>query len=161
VASIALVAAACAGAAERHVGRVTHVVDGQSVDVVVKAKRLRVRLAGIDAPRAGQPFGLRSRQALVQLCGGEIATIDATGKADNGSLIAHVACAGTDASAEQVRLGMARVSDDGSAGRQLTALENEARAAHRGLWSTKTGRLSPSARASPPHEQKETNGFPP
>jgi endonuclease YncB( thermonuclease family) len=158
---MALIAAACAGATERHVGRVTHVVDGHSVDVVVKAKRLRVRLAGIDAPRAGQPFGLRSRQALVQLCGGEIATVEATGKTDNGSLIAHVACAGTDAGAAQVRLGMARVSDERGAGRQLTALENEARAAHRGLWSTETGRRSPSARASPPHEQRETHGFPP
>lgn len=127
-----------AGAAEQHLGRVTHVVNGHSVDVLMKAKRVRVRLAGIDAPREGQPFGLRSRQSLVQLCSGEIATVETTGKSDSGSVVGRVECAGTDAGAEQIRRGMARVSDRAGAGLQLSALEDEARGAHRGLWSTQT-----------------------
>ena len=134
---------AFAGAAEQHTGRVTHVVDGHSVDVLVKAKRVRVRLAGIDAPQAGQPYGLRSRQSLVRLCAGEIATVEATGRSGAESLVGRVACAGTDAGAEQVRLGMARVSERTGAGAALSAIENEARAAHRGLWSTPTMADSP------------------
>jgi endonuclease YncB( thermonuclease family) len=127
-----------AGAAEHHVGRVTHVIDGHSVDVLVHTKRLRVRLAGIEAPPQGQPFGLRSRQALVQLCSGEIARVEAATKSSSDSVVGRVACAGTDAGAEQVRLGMARASDRTGGGVDLSAIENEARAAHRGLWSTQT-----------------------
>ena len=128
--------AAFAGTAEQHTGRVTHVVDGHSIEMLVNSKRVRVRLAGIDAPQGGQPYGLRSRQALVRLCAGEIATVAATARADGGSLVGRVACAGTDAGSEQIRLGMARVSEPASAG--LQAIESEARSAHRGLWSTQT-----------------------
>jgi len=111
------------------------VVDGHSVDVLVKAQRLRVRLAGIDAPQ-GQLLGLRSRQSLVQLCSGELATVEPTAISRKGSVVGHVACAGTDAGAEQIRRGMARISESAEAGLRLRALEDEARAAHRGVWST-------------------------
>jgi len=128
--------AAFAGTAEQHTGRVTHVVNGHAVEMLVNAKRVRVRLAGIDAPQEGQAYGLRSRQALVRLCAGEIATVEATGRTDGGWLVGRVVCAGTDAGSEQVRLGMARISEPAGAG--LQAIEREARSAHRGLWSTQT-----------------------
>ncbi len=130
--------AQCAGAAERHTGRVTHVVDGQSVDVLVKTERVRVRLAGVDAPQ-GQLPGLRSRQSLVQLCSGELATVEPVAISRKGSVVGHVACGGVDAGSEQIRRGMARVSASPDTGlRQLRAVEEEARAAHRGVWATQT-----------------------
>jgi len=55
----ALVFALNAEAATLH-GRVTHVVDGDTLDVVVKETRVRVRILEIDAPEHAQPFGLRS-----------------------------------------------------------------------------------------------------
>jgi endonuclease YncB( thermonuclease family) len=124
-------------AAGQQTGRVTQVVDGHSLDVLMKTQRLRVRIAGIDAPQ-GQLLALRSRQSLVQLCGGEVAAVEPVAISGKGSVVAHVACGGTDAGSEQIRRGMARLSGTPDAALRLRALEDEARAAHRGVWSTQT-----------------------
>ena len=117
-------------------GRITHIVDGATLEMLVDTRRQRVRLAGIAAPPAGKTYALRSRQSLVQICGGEIATVESKGKDRNGTLLARVTCNGTDANAEQVRRGFAQASGAETADAQLEALQAEARAAHRGLWST-------------------------
>jgi micrococcal nuclease len=38
-------------------GRVAHVVDGDTLDVIVEGKRIRVRLLDIDAPEGNQRYG--------------------------------------------------------------------------------------------------------
>jgi len=132
--ALATLAPASRGAGEAaRVGRIAHVVDGDTVEILLNDRRVRVRLAGIEAPTRGKFDALRSRQSLVQLCGGEIATLEPKGRARGGVMPARVTCAGTDAAAEQVRRGMASVSADGSA--ELHAAEKEARAARRGVWS--------------------------
>ena len=132
----ALLFALNAQAATLH-GRVTHVVDGDTLDVIVKETRVRVRLLDIDAPEHAQPYGLRSRQSLIALCGGEPAQIDGDKHDRNGRMLAHVRCNGTDAGAEQVRQGMAWVFVRyAPADSPLYAIEAEARAARRGLWAT-------------------------
>lgn len=124
-----------ASAAEQQ-GRVIHVIDGDGLIVLVGEKRLNVRLEHIDAPERNQPFGIPSRQSLIAICGGELATIDAKGKDQNGHTLARVSCNGTDAGAEQVRRGMAWVFDRYvKSDSPLYALQAEARAAHRGLWA--------------------------
>jgi endonuclease YncB( thermonuclease family) len=128
-----LAPAARAAGEEARVGRIAHVVDGDTVDILLNDRRVRVRLAGIEAPTRGKFDSLRSRQSLVQLCGGEIATLQPKGRARGGVMPARVTCAGTDAAAEQVRRGMASVSADGDA--ELHTAEKEARAARRGVWS--------------------------
>ena len=45
---------------------------------------MNVRLEHIDAPERGQPYGIASRQSLIAICGGEVATIQASGKDPNG-----------------------------------------------------------------------------
>ena len=57
-------------------GRVAHIVDGDTLDVIVQGKRIRVRILDIDAPEHAQPYAHRSRQSLIALCGGEAAQID-------------------------------------------------------------------------------------
>lgn len=53
-------------------------------------------------------------------------------------MLAHVRCNGTDAGAEQVRQGMAWVFVRyAPASSPLYAIEQEARAARRGLWATR------------------------
>jgi len=116
-------------------GRVVSVHDGDTLTVLIDQRQVRVRLTDIDAPELGQPFGTRSRQSLSDLCFGKTATLDVRGKDRYKRTLAHVTCAGTDANFEQVRRGYAwtyvRYAGPGS---PLLALENEARAAHRGLW---------------------------
>ena len=116
-------------------GRVVSVHDGDTLTVLIDRRQVRVRLTDIDAPELGQPFGTRSRQSLSDLCFGKTAALDVRGQDRYKRTLAHVTCAGTDANSEQVRRGYAwtfvRYARRDS---PLLALENEARAAHRGLW---------------------------
>ena len=45
-------------------GRVVAVQDGDTFTLLVAAKTVRVRLAGIDTPERGQPWAERAHQAL-------------------------------------------------------------------------------------------------
>jgi endonuclease YncB( thermonuclease family) len=115
--------------------RVVAVHDGDTLTVLVSNRQVRVRLIEIDAPELGQPFGMRSKQSLAELCFGKQAHLDARSNDRYGRTLAHVMCAGRDANAEQVRRGYAwtyvRYAAPDS---PLHALERDARAARRGLW---------------------------
>jgi endonuclease YncB( thermonuclease family) len=115
---LAVPGAACAELA----GVVVGIPDGNTLAVRVDEHVFKVRLAGIDAPEAGQPFGA--------------VTLDELELARDRRAYAEVECAGVDASEEQVRRGMAWVSErDVPAESPLHALEREARTERRGLWS--------------------------
>jgi endonuclease YncB( thermonuclease family) len=119
-------------------GRVIHVVDGDTLDVLAGKQRIRVRLIEIDAPESGQLESIRARQSLIQICGGEIATVESSGRDRNGWVLARISCNGIDANAEQVRRGMAWVFDGyAKLDSPLYALQEEARSAGRGLWAQK------------------------
>jgi endonuclease YncB( thermonuclease family) len=55
---------ACASIYE---GKVVGVSDGDILTVLVSGHQTKVRLAEIDAPEKGQPFGERSKQSLSDL----------------------------------------------------------------------------------------------
>lgn len=116
-------------------GRVVSVHDGDTLTVLVERRQVKVRLTDIDAPELRQPFGTRSKQSLAELCFGKIAALDVRGQDRYQRTVARVTCGGKDANAEQVRRGYAwtfiRYARPDS---PLIAIENEARAAHRGLW---------------------------
>jgi endonuclease YncB( thermonuclease family) len=116
--------------------RVVSVHDGDTLTVVIERREVRVRLADIDAPEIGQPFGSRSRQSLAELCFGRPAALDIRGQDRYQRAIARVTCGGTDANAEQVRRGYAwTYTRFAPADSPLHELQKEARAAQRGLWS--------------------------
>ena len=57
-------------------GRVVGVIDGDTVVVLTTSERtVRVRLAGIDAPEKGQPFGQRARQFLASRVAGRVVEV--------------------------------------------------------------------------------------
>lgn len=95
-----------------------------------------MRIADIDAPEAKQAFGTRSRQALATLCHRKLAQVIEKGLDRYGRTVGVVSCAGQDSATEQVSAGMAwvfpRYAPKNS---PLYAVEGEARAARRGLWS--------------------------
>lgn len=98
-------------------------------------QQVTVRLAEIDAPEKGQPYGQRSKQALSALCFGVSATIKPQTQDRYGRTVARVECNGQDASAEMVRHGMAwffvRYGKDAA----IKSLEDAARTARAGLWA--------------------------
>lgn len=95
---------------------------------------LTVRLAEIDAPENGQAFGQRSKEALSTLCFNTWVTIRPSTLDRYGRTVARVECHGKDASAEQVRHGMAWAFLRYLTDPEIQKIEEGARAARRGLW---------------------------
>ena len=100
------------------------------------SQTIRVRLAEIDAPEKAQPYGARSKQSLSSLCFHKSAQVRPVSLDRYGRTVAHVTCDGHDASADQVRAGMAWVFVRYAAkGSPLYGLEREARVNRRGIWA--------------------------
>ena len=116
-------------------GRVVAVADGDTITVLREREQVKVRLTEIDAPEKAQAFGNRSKQSLADLCFNKTARLDDKGKDRYGRTLARVYCDGADANAEQVRRGMAWVYDRYVTDRGLYSIQDEARAAKRGLWA--------------------------
>jgi endonuclease YncB( thermonuclease family) len=115
--------------------RVVAVLDGDTIEVLVGRERRRIRLAGIDTPERGQPWAERSKQALSRRVFGKEVRINAVATDRYGRTVGEVYAENVCVACELVRAGDAwvyrRFSDDPV----LLALEAEARAARRGLWS--------------------------
>ena len=88
-------------------GQVVGVVDGDTLDVRVGWRCVRIRLAGIDAPEARQRFGLDSTQHLAALAYGRRATVERCGHDRFGRMLARVVIEGKDVSQAQLDAGLA------------------------------------------------------
>jgi endonuclease YncB( thermonuclease family) len=138
-----LLALAC-GAAPATV-EVVAVHDGDTVTVLQGREQVRVRLACIDAPEQGQPFGSRARQALADRVMRRHVALEVVDRDDYGRTVARLRLDGEDVNLQMVRAGLAwhyryHCPDD----RALAAAESEARSERRGLWL--------DARPEPPWE---------
>jgi endonuclease YncB( thermonuclease family) len=117
-------------------GLVVSVHDGDTLTVLVEKQQIKVRLAEIDAPELRQPFGNRSKQSLAELCFQVTAKVEQIARDRYGRSVGKVECAGVDAGAHQVATGMAWVYDRYSKpSSPLYRLQDEAKAARRGLWA--------------------------
>ncbi|HVF64137.1 MAG TPA: thermonuclease family protein [Casimicrobiaceae bacterium] len=134
-------------------GRVVAVHDGDTITVLSAGRPIRVRLAGIDAPEAGQPFSNASRHALEALVAARDVMVIERGRDGYGRVLARVHAGSIDVNAEQVRLGYAWVYRRFERDARLHALEVEAKAARRGLWR--------DPRASPPWVWRERRALQP
>lgn len=94
--------------AESLSGRIVGVIDGDTVDLLTESKQLvRVRLAGIDAPERGQPFGSAAKKILSDLVFSKEALMDGDKKDRYGRLVAKVVVDGQDANLRLLSLGYA------------------------------------------------------
>lgn len=122
-------------------GRVVGISDGDTI-TVLEAQRLprNVRLAGIDAPEMGQPFGQASKANLSRPIFKKVVAVEYTKTDRCGRLIGKVLLDGRDMNLQQVSDGMAwhfkRYQNEQSYDdRQLYATtEQMARAERNGLW---------------------------
>lgn len=112
--------------------------DGDTLKARCNNEPVIIRLAEIDAPEERQAFGKESTESLRRLCLNKKATINAETVDRYGRTVARVNCGGTDASAEQVKRGMAWVFDRFATDQELYALQNDARTKKRGLWRAKS-----------------------
>lgn len=143
----AMVACAASGVrAETLTGRVVRVKDGDSLVVLVGRRQIEVRLAEVDAPESGQPWGQRAKQALSALVFGRTVEVGVTDHDRYGRSVALVRVDGRDVSSEMVRSGSAWVYRQYAKREDLYDLENAAREARLGLWGL------PEADRTPPWE---------
>lgn len=126
--------------AETHAGVVIVVIDGDTVlfkpDAYAGTRAfIKVRLAGIDAPEAGQAHGETAAAALRTRVLRQRATLDIVAVDRYDRRIGRLTLGGEDVSAWLVREGHAWA--DRRAGPVLEGFEAEARAARRGLWQAR------------------------
>ncbi len=136
VALLVTVGASCTEAPSDRIDRV-RVFDGDSFEARgADGSRVEVRLFGIDAPERYQPWNRRSRSALRELVEGESLDMRVVEVDRYDRIVAEVFLPdGRSVNAAQVAEGNAWVYRRYTNDARLIGLEDEARAARRGLWS--------------------------
>jgi endonuclease YncB( thermonuclease family) len=134
VLSLALLAAPAPAA--RYQARARRALSGDTLEVERAGKLALVRLAGIAAPRPGQPFGEESRRVLEAAALGQTLDVQEKIAGEDGVMRAVVLTGeGANLGASLVASGWAWRDPAATAGRVEEALEQKAREAKKGLWS--------------------------
>ena len=81
-----------------------YVIDGDTI----KIKGTKIRLAGIDAPELNMPWGQKSKWAMVNICKGQIVTVELDGERSHDRLVGTCFLPdGRDIGAEIIKQGLA------------------------------------------------------
>ena len=141
VAALCLFASLAHGRVLELEGRVVAVHDGDTVTLLDGMQvEHRVRIAGIDAPERGQPFGTSAKENLARLMHGRRVAAHCHKRDRFGRDVCSVLVGGRDVGLEQVRNGLAwwyreyAREQRAEARASYEAAEGEARSARRGLW---------------------------
>jgi len=117
------------------IGTVTHVTDGDTLEVALASGAITVRLGNIDAPESGQPWGRNATEALAQLVLDQEVALDVLTQDRYERLVAVVFVGESSINRWMVEQGHAwayrQYLDDPA----ICVLEHEARIAAHGLWS--------------------------
>lgn len=117
-------------------GKVVGVSDGDTLTILDDSKaQHKIRLADIDAPEKGQPYGNRARQRLQKLASGKVAQADCREKDKYGRDVCTVTVDGIDINADLVASGHAWVYEQYNARADLPPMQEDAKAKGAGLWS--------------------------
>lgn len=121
----------------RLAGKVTRVLDGDTIEVELANGPIRVGLYGIDAPEKDQPVGKAATETLSHLVEGQTVLLEPFEQERYERMIATVYRDDLDVNAEMVRLGYAWAYRKymKRANVNLCSLEYAARKAHLGIWS--------------------------
>lgn len=122
-------------AAAEFTGRVVAVHDGDTIRVLVGREQVKCRLANIDAPELGQPFGRNARRALSALVFQRAVHVEDRGEDRYGRKICLVDTDDGQANRAMVAQGMAWVYGRYNTDPDLPATEAQARAERLGLWA--------------------------
>lgn len=131
-------------------GTVLHVADGDTITVVNRDGRFRVRLRGIDAPEKAQAYGQEARRQLASVLKGQDVRIVYSERDRYGRVVGTVFRDSEDVCLTMVERGAAWVYRNylgkltKSQQTAYKAAEYEAKSAKRGLWQ--------DASAQPPWE---------
>ena len=135
---------------ETIIGKVVGIHDGDTLTLLDDSKRqIKIRLAEIDAPESGQPYGSRAKQALSGLAFGRPAAVQVQDIDRYGRTVGRITVDSVDVNAEMVRRGAAWVYRKYAKDQSLFIIEQQARDAKAGLWAL------PEADQMPPWEWRK------
>lgn len=119
-------------------GKVVSVTDGDTLAIQDAKGLYSIRLAEIDAPEKCQAYGPEARLGLVDMAINRSATVEVIDKDRYGRIVGKVLVAGQSESVNKqlLRKGLAWVYDAYVEDFSLNSLENLARNAKLGLWSS-------------------------
>lgn len=120
--------------ADSYKAQVIHVLDGDTIDVLVANQKLRIRLAEINAPEKTQAYGNVSKQTLIKLIKNKDVTVMPIDQDQYQRVIAVVKLGDININQEMVKLGMAWVYTSYNHDLRLPLLEARAKADKVGLW---------------------------
>ncbi len=138
-ASLAVLPAAAS--ADTLSGKVVGVADGDTLTVLVEQRTVHVRVAGIDAPEKGQPFGQVSKQGLSKCAYGNQIEVEWHKKDKYGRTVGKVTVGQVDCGLRQIEQGLAwhykAYAKEQAPGDRVSYAyaEEAARDARAGLWS--------------------------
>ena len=114
---------------------VINVSDGDSITVRAGGQNIKIRLAEIDAPELGQPWGTKSRQELASLVAGKTVSVTPQGQDRYDRVIARIAVNGHDINSAMVQRGAAWAYDGYVRDPSIPQFEAQARSDRAGLWA--------------------------
>jgi endonuclease YncB( thermonuclease family) len=117
------------------VGRVTRVLDGDTIEVALSSGPIRVRFGSVDAPEKNQPWGREARDALTRKLGDREVALDVVSQDQYDRLVAVVGLDDENVNAWLVQRGYAWAYREYTKSKNYCAWEAEARSAQRGLWA--------------------------
>jgi micrococcal nuclease len=141
-------------AADEFTGKVSKIVDGDTIDVQRDGTAVRVQLFGIDAPEPQQEWGRNSRAHLAEKLLDKTVRVVTKGQDRYRRTIAEVYLNDADVSADVVKSGWAWAYVEYS--KAYTTQEQEARTAKRGLWSQAAPKSPWDFRKELAEKRKET-----
>lgn len=119
-------------------GKVVRVLDGDTIEVLVNQKPVRIRLADIDCPEKNQPFGNAAKKYVLDVAAHEVVTVEAKNKDRYGRTIGEVILHnGESLNRLLIRNGYAWHYKKYSKSKILADLEDEAHQNRVGLWQEK------------------------
>ena len=116
--------------------KVIGIIDGDTYDILVENKPVRVRMYAIDAPERGMPYNKVAKKYLSDLIFGKMVTIKQTDKDKNGRIVAKTYLPdGREASTEMLKAGYAWHFKKYDNNPTLAQIEINARKNKIGLWA--------------------------
>jgi endonuclease YncB( thermonuclease family) len=125
-------------------GKVVRVADGDTITILTSDKeQVKIRFAGIDCPERAQPWGRNATEALKAVLTGEPVTIEVIDVDRYKRTVGRVYIKGMNVNRHLVESGNCWVYPRYAKDQKLFDLQEQAKAAKRGLWRLPEGERVP------------------
>jgi len=131
-------------------GRAVGITDGDTFKLLIDNHQYKIRLAEIDTPEKGQPYGTKAKQALSSLIFNKAVQVNVLTVDRYGRSVGRIFVNGIDVNASLVSQGAAWVYRKYVTDESLFEIEDAAKREEMGLWSL------PEADREPPWEWRKS-----